>query len=441
MFDRVKKSRDDLLSILNMLRLGVVIVDQNGQVTFLNETAQHLTRERQRPFLLTHWEELFSFKAQDKARLKDMFERPPEARKKFQAQIERHEGRRYWLDIEVQDDPANPERKILLFYDRSEVHDLRLMLEQKAQFHDLVGKSKPMQTIYQHIQEVSKVDWTVLIEGETGTGKELVARAIHSSSHRKNKPFIAVNCAGLTDSLLTSQLFGHKRGAFTGAIQDHKGLFEVADGGTLFLDEIGDISKNMQVSLLRVLEEKEITALGESRSRKIDVRILASTHRDLSEEAEKGSFRPDLLYRIRVARIKLPPLRERREDIPLLVGTFLGRSRAVTGKIVENVSNDAMRILLEYDWPGNVRELKSAIDVATLHCKGSVIHAADLPPEIHYAKHLQPPAGEPHQDEKQRVLAALETAKRNRSVAARLLGISRSTLYRRLASLRITPTE
>jgi DNA-binding NtrC family response regulator len=298
-----------------------------------------------------------------------------------------------------------------------------------------------MQSIYRRIQEVSGVDWTVLIEGDTGTGKELVARAIHFSSHRRKKPFIAVNCAGLTDSLLISQLFGHKRGAFTGAVEDHKGLFEVANGGTLLLDEIGDISKSMQRSLLRVLEEKEITRLGESKPRKIDVRILAATHRDLSEEAEKGHFRPDLLYRIRVARIQLPLLRERREDMPLLVGAFLGQSRAATGKPVRGVSDEAMRILLQYDWPGNVRELKSAIDVATLHCKGSVIKAQDLPPEIVYSKYAQPGASDPFQDEKQRVLAALESAKGNRTVAAYQLGISRATLYRRLARLDIKPVR
>jgi DNA-binding NtrC family response regulator len=389
-----------------------------------------------------HWEELFFFKENDKARLQDMLRSVRKVRRKFQAQVEFDPERRYWMDIEVQDDPRTPDRKIFFLYDMSEIYDLRRMLEDKAKFHDLVGKSKPMQAVYQQIQEISKVDWTALIEGQTGTGKELVARAIHFSSHRKNKSFIAVNCAGLDDSLLTTQLFGHKRGAFTGAVEDHKGFFEVANGGTLLLDEIGDISKNMQTSLLRVLEEKEIMRLGESRPRKIDARVLASTHRDLSQEAAEGRFRPDLLYRIRIARIKLPLLRERREDIPLLVASFLGQSRAATGKPVKDVSREAIRILLQYDWPGNVRELKSAIDFATLQCKGSMISAEDLPSEILYSQYPRALAAvTPHQDEKQRVLAALETAKGNRTVAARQLGISRATLYRRLASLDISPPE
>jgi PAS domain S-box-containing protein len=437
MFTQIKRGHDNHLSLLNMLRLGIATVDQDGRVTFLNQTAQHLIGTSLTAVSGRHWEALFHFNAHDKARLREMLRGGQKGRRKFQAQVEFQPGRRYWMDIEVQDDPRTPDRRIFFFYDMSEIYDLRRMLEDKAKFHDLVGKSKPMQAIYQRIQEVSKVDWTALIEGQTGTGKELVARAIHFSSHRGKKPFIAVNCAGLDDSLLTSQLFGHKRGAFTGAVEDHKGFFEVAHGGTLLLDEIGDISKNMQTSLLRVLEEKEITRLGESTPRKIDVRVLASTHRDLSQEAAEGRFRPDLLYRIRIARITLPLLRERREDIPLLVASFLGQSRAATGKPVKDVSREAMRILMQYTWPGNVRELKSAIDFATLHCKRSIIKAEDLPPEIVYPRYPRRPANDPHEHERQRVLAALETARGNRTAAASQLGISRATLYRRLARLDI----
>jgi len=436
MFQSVKKGHDDLLSILNMLRLGIATVDRDGRISFLNQTAQQLMEKSQMEVLGKHWKDLFSFNEQDMAQMESMLKNPTKKRPKLQAQVTFHEGRNYWMDIEVREDPRNPQKEILFLYDMSEIYDLRRMLEDKVRFHDLVGKTKAMQDIYQQIREASKVDWTALIEGQTGTGKELVARAIHFSSHRKDKPFIAVNCAGLNDSLLTSELFGHKRGAFTGAVEDHKGFFEMANGGTLLLDEIGDISRNMQTSLLRVLEEKKITRLGESEPRKIDVRVLASTHRDLTHEAEAGRFRPDLLYRIRVARIKLPPLRERREDIPLLVESFLSQSRAATGKAVKHVSSEAMRILLGYAWPGNVRELKSAIDFATLHCKPSVITAEDLPPEIIHATHPQT-GGASHRNEKQRIVEALEAADGNRTVAARELGMSRATLYRRLAHLDI----
>jgi PAS domain S-box-containing protein len=439
MLKQIKKSHDDLLSVLNMINLGIITLDEHSRITFLNQTAQQLIGKTRRAILGGHWLNVFSLQEDDRVRLQDMLQSPLDLRQKVQVHAEFHRGRRYFVEIEVLDDPRAPQRKMLVLYDMSEVYDLRRLLEQKAHFRDLVGRSDLMQSVYQRIEEVSSVDWTVVIEGETGTGKELVARAIHSSSHRKEKPFVTVDCAGLTDSLLSTQLFGHKRGAFTGAVEDHKGLFEVANGGTLFLDEIGDISKNLQTSLLRVLEEKEITRLGESMPRKIDIRILAATNRDLSQEVEMGYFRPDLLYRIRVARITLPPLRDRREDIPLLVEAFLGQSRAATGKPVKGISHKAMRVLLGYDWPGNVRELKSAIEFATLHCREPLIRAEDLPPEILYPGY--PGEGVQPRDDKQLLLEALEGAKGNRTNAARRLGISRATLYRRLASLGIKTTE
>lgn len=439
MLAQIEKSRDDMLSILNQFRVGTAMTDRDGRITFLNQASQRVLGKSQEEIFGRHWAELWSFEQQDKVQLQAMCDRSAELRTKVPVHMEAPGGRHYWMEIDVEDDPRDPQRKILFFYDMSEVYDLRRLLDEKAQFQDLVGKSRPMNLVYQQIREVSRVDSTVLIEGETGTGKELVARAIHFSSHRKDKPFIAVNPAGLTDSLLASQLFGHKRGAFTGAVEDQKGLIEAANDGTLFLDEIGDIPVNVQTSLLRVLQEKEITRVGESKSRKVDVRVLAATHHDLSEGAAKGSFRLDLLYRIRVARIRLPPLRERREDIPLLVGWFLGQCRAATGKPVQDVSNKAMRALMEHPWPGNVRELKSAIEFAVIRCKGSVIHANDLPPEIVTSAPPQQLPVATRQDEKTRLRAALESARGNRTAAARLLGISRASLYRKLASLGITP--
>jgi PAS domain S-box-containing protein len=440
MFKQVEKGHDDLLSLMNMLDLGIVALDEDGCITFINRTAQKLTGRRQRELLKKPWTEVFSLEKKERARVKALFGRPPNRREKIQIQAQCRKGRRYWLEIEVQEDPRGRDRRMLVLYDMTAIHDLRRLLKKTARFHDLVGKSEVMQDVYQRIQEVSQVDWTVLIEGLTGTGKELTARAIHSASHRKNKPFVAVNCAGLADSLLTSQLFGHKRGAFTGAVEDHQGVFEAAHGGILFLDEVGDISKNMQTSLLRVLEETQITRLGETKPRKVDVRVLAATHRDLTDEVKKGNFRPDLLYRLRIARIILPPLSERREDIPLLVESFLGMSRAATGKTVENLSDEALRTLLAYDWPGNVRELKSAVDYATLHCKGPVIVIEDLPPEVRHSGPAQPIAAEEPQDERQRILVALEQAEGSRTRAARLLGMSRATFYRRLEKLNIKPS-
>ncbi len=441
-FRQVEKSRNDLGSILNELRIGTAMTDENGRVVFLSAAAQQLFAKAEVNKVEMPWNDLFALDPEDTIQLQALIRKPPAERAKIPVHLDRTDGRRVWLEVDVRDDPRDARGKIFFFYDVTEVHDLRRLLDERAQFHDLLGKSKAMQLVYQQIRDVARVDSTVLIEGETGTGKELVARAIHASSHRKNKPFIAVNCAGLTESLLSSQLFGHKRGAFTGAIEDHQGLLEAANGGTLLLDEIGDIPITVQNQLLRVLQEREITRLGESRPRKIDVRVLAATHRSLSEEAAKGSFRSDLFYRIRVARISLPPLRARREDIPLLAASFLAQFSAASGKRVTELSHDALRLLADYHWPGNVRELRSAIEFAVIRCRGAVIQPDDLPPEI-----LQPAdfenviPGDPLIDDKARFLQALERSRGNRALAARLLGISRATLYRRLADLKISSEE
>jgi len=439
---QVERSRNDLGSILNELRIGTAMTDEEGHVVFLNAAAQQLFARPDVNRVDMPWKELFGLDPEDTVQLQALIQKPPEERAKIPVHLDRTDGRRVWLEVDVKDDPRDARGKIFFLYDVTEVHDLRRLLHEQAQFHDLLGKSKAMQLVYQQIRDVARVDSTVLIEGETGTGKELVARAIHSSSHRKDKPFVAVNCAGLTESLLSSQLFGHTRGAFTGAIEDRQGLFEAANGGTLLLDEIGDIPITVQNQLLRVLQEREITRLGESRPRKIDVRVLAATHRNLSEEAAKGTFRSDLFYRIRVARISLPSLRARREDIPLLAASFLAQFSAASGKRVTDVSHDALRLLAGYHWPGNVRELRSAIEFAVIRCGGAVIQADDLPPEI-----LQPAdfesviPGDPLVDEKTRFLQALERSRGNRALAARLLGISRATLYRRLADLKINSEE
>jgi PAS domain S-box-containing protein len=436
MYTQLEKSRGDLLSILNELRIGTAITDEAGRVVFLNAVAREIFA-RQNDTAHVAWRQLFDLSAEDAEALEAMLRRRVAERAKIQVHLDRGEGRGVWLEVDVKDDPRDPRRKIFFFYDVTEAQDLRRLIGERAHFHDLVGKSPAMQSVYKLIREVARVDATVLIEGETGTGKELVARAIHFSSQRKEKPFVAVNCAGLTESLLSSQLFGHKRGAFTGAIEDHRGLFETAHGGTVLLDEIGDIPMPVQNQLLRVLQEREIVRLGETLPRKIDVRIIAATHRNLSTEAAAGRFRLDLFYRIRVARITLPPLRQRREDIPSLAASFLGQFSAASGKRVTEISQEALQLLMDYDWPGNVRELRSAIEFTLIHCAGAVIQPEDLPPEIF------PPAGavagDPLPDERSRFLQALDRSRGNRALAARLLGISRATLYRRLADLKIDP--
>ena len=429
---RLERSHDDLLAVLDRLRLGVVMTDGSGLVTFLSEAAERLLGTTEEDAAGRAWEQVLPLTAHDMGRVKAAAALPEVRRDKVPVQARTPGGRRYWMEIEIKDDPRQPNRRIFVLYDVSEVYDLRRVLDEKSTFVDLVGQTTAIQLVYKQIRDLARVDTTVLVEGETGTGKELVARAIHRFSARSARPFVAVNCAGLTESLLTSQLFGHVRGAFTGATADHAGFFESANGGTVLLDEIGGVPLNVQTNLLRVLQEREITRLGESRPRKIDVRIVAASNHDLTQEIAAGRFRADLLYRIRVARIHLPLLRERLEDIPLLVARFLEEWRATTGRPVPEVSSDVIDRLQQYQWPGNVRELKNAIESALIGAAGPILRLADLPPEVVAAgSPLSPPqAASP--SEREAIVDALRRAGGNRTKAARLLGIARRTLYRRM---------
>jgi PAS domain S-box-containing protein len=322
-----------------------------------------------------------------------------------------------------------------------QLKSLEIELE-RSRFGQMIGGSSAMRRLYQTIDDVARGDWTVLVEGETGVGKELVARAIHAASANRSGSFVAVNCAGLTESLLDSQLFGHRRGAFSGAVRDQEGFFEAADGGTIFLDEIGDISQGAQTSLLRVLQEGEIVRIGDTKPKKIHVRVIAATNRDLSSEVSAGRFRTDLFYRLRVARAVVPPLRERRDDIRLLAEAFLAEARITTPKTIGGFAPSAMKLLRDYSWPGNVRELRSAVDYAVMHCKNDSICARDLPPEILGSGARDPAAKEPDRLDTEdtlrgRILDTLDRSGGNRTRAAELLGISRATLYRRLKALNL----
>ena len=435
-----ERTKDDALALLQHLGLAALVLDERGHVTFVSDRALEMIGLGFSDVVGQKFERVLPLRKQDGQLIRHLLDGSSHTNSGGPFCLEG--PRPKWLEMEIHRDPRHPDRCIIVLNDRTELHTLRQALHEQALFHDLVGKSPAMLRVYQLVRDVAQVDTTVLVEGETGTGKELIARAIHSSSARKNKPFIAANCAGLTDSILTSQLFGHKRGAFTGAIQDQQGLFEAAEGGTLFLDEIGDIPPSVQTALLRVLQEKEITRLGEARPRKVNVRVLAATHHNLSEDVVRGSFRADLLYRIRIARVQLPPLRERREDISLLAQAFLSQICTATGKTVERLAPETLHRLMAYPWPGNVRELRSAIEFGVISCKGTDILPADLPPEIVALSVVpSPPTWIPlsGQDEKAKVLAALSDAKGNRTEAAKRLGVSRATFYRRLVELNIYP--
>jgi DNA-binding NtrC family response regulator len=440
--EELTRRQKELTTIFNQLNLGTLMTTAEGHISFMSDNASHMLNQRVDDILGKPWGIVLPVKEPEKSDLYAMLQRPSADRAKVSVSLDVSQKKRIWLEVDVKDDPQCPERKIFFLYDTTEIHNLRRLLSQKAHFQDLVGKSSAMQEVYRHIEDVASLDVTVLITGETGTGKELVAQAIHSLSPRKDKPFLAVNCAGLTETLLGSQLFGHKKGAFTGATEDHKGFFEAAEGGTLFLDEIGDMPLTIQATLLRTLQEKEVLRLGESHPRKVNVRIVTATNQDLETQVTINQFRSDLLYRIRIGRIHLPPLRERREDIPLLAQNFLQESLAATGKTgVHDISSAAMQSLMPYTWPGNVRELKGALEYALIHCRNTSIESTDLPSEI--LDSPRDPSSKPQedQDEDHHILSVLKQTRGNRSKAAKILGMSRSTFYRRLSALGLLEEE
>jgi len=312
---------------------------------------------------------------------------------------------------------------------------------------NIIGKSHAMQQLFSTIRAAAASNATVMIFGESGTGKELVAGAIHYRSLQAERPFVTVNCSALSESLLESELFGHARGAFTGALRDRMGRFEEADGGTIFLDEIGEISPFIQVKLLRVLQEREVERVGESRRRPITIRVIAATHQDLNERVRTGRFREDLYYRLKVFPVAIPPLRDRKEDIPLLVRHFVKDGNRKAGKRIRTVSPEAMRVLMAYDWPGNVRELENAVAHAFVLCEGERIELVDLPVELRdwqfqtteCAPAAAPPSGREagRQLTRERLMALLEDCRWNKAEAARRIGISRTAVWKHMKKWKI----
>jgi transcriptional regulator with PAS, ATPase and Fis domain len=318
----------------------------------------------------------------------------------------------------------------------NQIEAYRRELRSEDSFHGLLGSSSHMQQVFNLITNAAKSDAPVIIFGESGTGKELVSRAIHSNSTRKHKPFVKVSCAALTESLLESELFGHVKGAYTGAYRNREGRFETAHGGYIFLDEIGDMPLSVQVKLLRVLEEKIIERVGDNTPIPIDARIITATNKDLKDMASKGAFRKDLYFRINVIPIHMLPLRDRKEDIPLLAESFFRKSRLKSGKSITGISNEAMELLMNYSWPGNVRELKSAFEYAFVTCQESMILPDHLPPTITQVHSLQKAvatvAKNREELKRNELTAALKQARGNQSEAARILGISRVTVWNRM---------
>ncbi|MFP4113719.1 MAG: sigma-54-dependent transcriptional regulator [Spirochaetota bacterium] len=340
--------------------------------------------------------------------------------------------------------PVNLDRLSLLVKRALSTRELALQhralqdeLDQKRQFANIIGKSAEMNRIFDVVRQVAPTKASVLITGESGVGKELIADAIHHLSNRKEKPFVKVHCAALSQSLLESELFGHEKGAFTGAVARKRGRFELAHMGSIFLDEIGEIDPSVQIKILRVLQEKTFERVGGEQTLEVDVRIISATNKDLKSEIERATFREDLYYRLNVVNIHIPPLRERKEDIPLLVSAFIKEFATENGKAVEGIDSKARALLYNYSWPGNVRELRNSIESAVVMAKGPIISPDDLPPSIaadsesNYVRiHLGATMAEA---EKELIRANLAANNGNKSRTAEVLGIGRKTLHRKLA--------
>ncbi len=330
---------------------------------------------------------------------------------------------------------------VLVVRDITRLTDLERELRDRHPFHRMIGKSEKMQEVYGLIEDLAATDTTVLISGESGTGKELVARALHYGGPRGAKAMVNVNCSALTENLLESELFGHMKGAFTGAIKNKIGRFQMADEGTLFLDEIGDISPRIQLKLLRVLQEREFELVGDSKTITVDVRLIAATNRDLRTKMRLGEFREDFFYRLKVVEIALPPLRERPEDIPLFVAHFLDFFGKSFKKDIDGVSDDVMTAFMRYPWPGNVRELEHAVEHSFAICHDRTITVAHLPSEI---KEYSDPNNISEInviDEPKKLFNVLEKADWNKAKAARMLGISRQTIYRKILEYKLFKPE
>lgn len=349
--------------------------------------------------------------------------------------------------------PFKPDEIILTLKKAEERERLRkenILLKREIQkefaFEKIITKNDTMQQIFETIRKISDYDTSVLITGESGTGKELVAKAIHYNSKRNSKPFIAINCGAIPESLLESELFGYVKGAFTDANQNKKGLFEEANGGTLFLDEIGELPPNLQVKLLRALQEGEVRRVGDTKPIQLDIRIMAATSKDLGQEINDGAFREDLFYRLNVIQIDLPPLRERREDIPLLIHHFIDRYNEKHHLKVTSISTAALHVLVEYDWQGNIRELENAIERAVILSEQNRIEVSTLPPDIRKQKDPQEKALANDEFsikkvhlimEEQLIKKALDKTKGNRTQAAKLLEISHPSLLSKMKEFRI----
>ncbi len=429
--------RRNLELILDNLMDGVMAHTSTRQIFFFNQEAERITGHRKEDILGKDCHTVFPgrFCGGDCEFCNGMQNSKDNRAVKREVTFIRPDGRERVLrmsSMPLTDEEGKCVGALLSFKDDTEIKLLRCRLKEHHSVEGLIGRDPKILAIFDHIREVSSVCVPVLIEGESGTGKELVANAVHNLGPRADKPFVAINCGALPEDILESELFGHVRGAFSGAVQDRKGRFELADGGTIFLDEVGELSPTTQVKLLRVLQEQRFERVGGETSIQVNVRVISATNQNLRKMMEKKQFRSDLFYRLCVIPITLPPLRERPIDIPFLVDHFLDLTAKEICRPTLTLSNEVLDVLIRYPWPGNIRELRNAIEYAYVKCRSRIINIEHLPPEIAgYRKNKNSKPG-PALKKKEQIIFALEKAKGNKKKAARELGIGRSTLYRYL---------
>jgi PAS domain S-box-containing protein len=451
--DAIQITNRDLQAILDSLSEGIVTLDDEGTVIDINRAACEILEIQKEeavragcPCLLG--EDLCA----PGSELRNSIQQRRPIRE-YEVAITTPSGKRKTITLRTEvlrNSNGQALGGVTIFRDISEVAALRRHLRERYQLHNIVGKSKQMQDVFNLLEEVADSDATVLIEGESGTGKELVARACHYLSARASGPFIAVNCSALAESLLESELFGHVRGAFTGAIRDKTGRFESANGGSIFLDEIGEIPPSIQVKLLRVLQERAVDRVGGDKPMPVDIRVIAATNRSLSKFVASGGFRQDLYYRLRVVPFLLPPLRERRDDIPVLAQHFIERFREKTKRPIDGLDESALALMLDYGWPGNVRELENAMEYAFVKARRGLIRSVHLPPELNAA--CVGPASVlglvvPQMLRRTRradltpelLRQALERTGWNVAKTARHLNTTRNTVYERMGEFRLQP--
>jgi PAS domain S-box-containing protein len=444
---RMEMYRRDMVAIFNSISEGIVSVDANMNIRQVNPVACTLLESKEAK-LIDH--PVSNGFAPHMRAACDALQRTLETRKPvldFRLEVSiKGEGTKILVmhTTPLVSDDGGHAGAILVIRDITRVTLLEKQLGDSHRYHNMVGKSARMREVFNLLDNVSDTESTVLIYGESGTGKELVAAALHESSPRSTGPFLKVNCAALSSEILESELFGHVQGAFTGAVRDRIGRFEAADGGTILLDEIGDITPRLQLQLLRVLQEREFERVGDTNTIKVNVRIIASTNRNLMQKIEAHEFREDLYYRLNVVRIELPPLRERRDDIPLLVDQFCKHFNMIFNKEIVGLSPESLDIMVRYPWAGNVRELENCLERAFIVCHDTVILPKHLPPEIHQfgTRDREEPVSSPVMSPRnsltrEQIQEVLSQTDWNIAKTARILGIARNTLYQKIKTLNI----